>query len=438
MKKSGRLKRIELWNFQSHRHTVLELHPGVNVIQGPNDIGKSSVLRAVRSLIYFGSMFIRTAALGEDPCRVILDFEDGTIERFREEDKNGKLKPGLQGYILDGKPEEKLGRTLPEKLADFINMDKVEFDDGTRFSLNIAEQIPKDGPFLLGGGYSGQARVKILGSVTEQHLFDEGARSVNLDRKRAESETKTIEKLLKEAKDEKRILDEEIDYVELFDKVSVLRQRHTIIEETLAAHQAFLECLKRAKGNLDDIRTDRARLPSADDVARALRSTEKIGEQHSSHSALLRSVSERARALEGFRRDLGGLPDLHRVVEVLACIEDLRDRVRDDLYVRFVDAGDQLTSIRTDRSELDLQALRGILQRCEEKSLRYRDGTALLHRYGERRNSHDRVCREVNAHAELLVANRKKLRTALRATKLCPYAPFDVELQSSCRERLDV
>jgi chromosome segregation ATPase len=39
------LKRIELINFMSHKHMVLDLAPGLSVLVGPNNCGKSAVVQ---------------------------------------------------------------------------------------------------------------------------------------------------------------------------------------------------------------------------------------------------------------------------------------------------------------------------------------------------------------------------------------------------------
>jgi exonuclease SbcC len=47
------IKRFDLVDFQSHKETHLEFVEGLNVIIGPSDSGKSSVVRALNFLISY-------------------------------------------------------------------------------------------------------------------------------------------------------------------------------------------------------------------------------------------------------------------------------------------------------------------------------------------------------------------------------------------------
>jgi predicted ATP-dependent endonuclease of OLD family len=46
----GMIKRIELTNFMSHEHTVIEPAAGLTVLIGPNNCGKSAIVAALQIL----------------------------------------------------------------------------------------------------------------------------------------------------------------------------------------------------------------------------------------------------------------------------------------------------------------------------------------------------------------------------------------------------
>jgi len=46
------IKYLQIQNFQSHKDSLLEFDPGVNVIVGSSDSGKTAVIRALRWLVW--------------------------------------------------------------------------------------------------------------------------------------------------------------------------------------------------------------------------------------------------------------------------------------------------------------------------------------------------------------------------------------------------
>ena len=124
------IKALELQNFQSHRRTRVELSPGVNVIVGPSDSGKTAVLRALGWVVWnrpSGDAF-RSHAGGDPVARV--ELADGTAVT-RGIDKRG-------GYYRLGDQELRAIRTdVPEEVARTLDLDPVNL------------QGQHDAPFLL-------------------------------------------------------------------------------------------------------------------------------------------------------------------------------------------------------------------------------------------------------------------------------------------------
>ncbi len=120
------LVRLHLENFMAHASTSLDLGPGLSVLTGPNNTGKSAVVEALRCLASNPPprSYIRH---GAKEARVSAEFGDGTrVTWIRRKTYAGYeiLRPGAEG------PEEyyKFGRTPPREVLDILRMGPVELE----------------------------------------------------------------------------------------------------------------------------------------------------------------------------------------------------------------------------------------------------------------------------------------------------------------------
>lgn len=131
------IQSIQINNFQSHKYSVMELHKGVNVIIGPSDSGKTTILRALRWLVWnrpSGDAF-RSDWGGETLVTVQLqNYKVDPVPALitRKKDKN------LNSYFLDNSMEFKaLGTNVPEEISKILCINEINF------------QQQLDRPFLL-------------------------------------------------------------------------------------------------------------------------------------------------------------------------------------------------------------------------------------------------------------------------------------------------
>lgn len=114
------IKSAQISNFQSHKETTLEFSPGVNIIVGNSDSGKSSIVRALRWLIWnrpTGDDF-RSDWGGETKVNVITD----THEITRRKDKTT-----INEYVLSGikDPFKAFGTDVPEEVKRALNVNEI-------------------------------------------------------------------------------------------------------------------------------------------------------------------------------------------------------------------------------------------------------------------------------------------------------------------------
>jgi exonuclease SbcC len=128
------VKSLQIKNFQSHENTELEFVPGVNVIIGPTDSGKTAVLRALELLIDnrpLGNEF--NSNWGGRTVVRLTTTEEITITRAQAEDGTDKT------YKLSTieSPMKAFGSDVPKEIKEALNFDEINF------------QAQLDAPFLL-------------------------------------------------------------------------------------------------------------------------------------------------------------------------------------------------------------------------------------------------------------------------------------------------
>lgn len=192
------IQRVELNNFQSHAHTVVDFTNGLNIIVGESNKGKTSILRAIMWVVDnqpLGSDFIMA---GKDSCSVTVSYSDGTsITRGRTrkdtgfydvyyKDENGTLQRATyRGFT----------NAVPVEVANIHQMPKVNITKDIETHLNVLSQL--DGPFLL--TESPQVKASAIGRITGTHILDDAIKTSN---KLIQSNRKTV-KVLSTEKQEK-------------------------------------------------------------------------------------------------------------------------------------------------------------------------------------------------------------------------------------------
>lgn len=111
------LKSVNLSNFQCHKELWLEFVPGVNVIAGTSDSGKSAVLKGLLWLMTNrpqGLGFRTATAKKGDSARCSIVIDDAVIVRLRNEKENF--------YFLDGTQFQAMKTDVPEDIASCLNL----------------------------------------------------------------------------------------------------------------------------------------------------------------------------------------------------------------------------------------------------------------------------------------------------------------------------
>ena len=134
----------------SHEATKIELAPGVTVITGPNNVGKSAVVEAIRSLVHNPSPK-HSIRHGAKQAIVSLELDSEEIIEWVRSEKTAfyrLLRPAVDGQEQAPEIEEyrKLGQSVPEDIKALLRLGLVETESG-EIDIHIGNQ--REPIFLL-------------------------------------------------------------------------------------------------------------------------------------------------------------------------------------------------------------------------------------------------------------------------------------------------
>jgi len=154
------IKSFSLKNFQSHKSTLITLDPGVNVIIGKSDSGKSSIARGIRMLVDnrpSGDEFISNWG---GPMELVMITDDGAVIT-RTKDKS------YNAYHLMKQEFVAFKTDVPEEIRRALNIG----------AINLQHQFA--GPFLLAEETSPGEVAKHFNRVAKLDKIDEGVKNIN-------------------------------------------------------------------------------------------------------------------------------------------------------------------------------------------------------------------------------------------------------------------
>jgi exonuclease SbcC len=276
------ISKIIIDNFMAHEHTELALGPGVTILTGSNNTGKSAVVEALRCLATNPArspnpaLYIRH---GAKEARVEVEVDDGTRVAWVRTKRWAKYEV----WAPDAEePEEyhKLQGRVPEDVARILRLDQVELET-RKDSVDVHLGNQRDPVFLLNQPDSVMAEF-FAASTESAHLL---------------AMQNALKMRVRDAKREERGLDEQADRVgsdldrlaplpdiarrmeeaEDLDRAAAgLERAIPALEAGLAEHRALVAALdrERAAGSvLEGIQPP----PPVQDVARLKRYIASMG-----------------------------------------------------------------------------------------------------------------------------------------------------------------
>lgn len=298
------LKQLQLFNFQAHKRLKIEFPPGITTIKGPSDVGKSSILRAIRLLALndiSGEDFI---SWGEEEAVVILHVDGRKIVR-----RKGKENI----YKLDGEVFKSFRDGVPDTIAALLKMCDINFQkqhDSPFWLSSSAPEVSRqlnrvidlsviDSSISNAGKLVRTAREKVV--VTEDRLGEKLSKLTEL-----KDGTKRIEqfKLLREKFIEHEKVEQDHSRLEGMLKsmdshnlgelqrreaaLAALLQKATALREVQSKHDRLESLL----ADLEEADESVLEVPDFGPVERAWKNLASISQQHSRLSSLFEQMEE--------------------------------------------------------------------------------------------------------------------------------------------------
>lgn len=248
------IRRLRLFNFQAWPEVDLPLSP-ITVIIGETNAGKSSLLRALASVLFNAFEGQGMVRQGATLAEVELELEEGSVIRWARGN-------GVNRYTLDGHLLDKPGRAVPAAVQDALQIRELEFD-GEVVRLQWAPQM--DAPFLLSD--SGAKATRMLGVAGNAAVVAQANRL-------AQQETRQEQDALRASETQ----------------LAQLRQQLESFADVVAAEPMAAD-LRATLRNYDDLKARRAVVQELSDIqdklgpAKALLQQRQLTAQHLAHTS---------------------------------------------------------------------------------------------------------------------------------------------------------
>ena len=171
------IDKIQIAGFQSHKDTEISLNPGVNVIIGSSDSGKSSIIRALKWLFQNrpqGDSFKNNELKPKDEVSVCSVFDNG---EYMSRERSSKVN---QYATFEDITYKALRTDIPPDVMDMIKIKE----------MNIQSQHPNDQYFLLTD--SPGLVAKKFNEVSGLEIMDKAMMQINKQVRSVNSEIKLI------------------------------------------------------------------------------------------------------------------------------------------------------------------------------------------------------------------------------------------------------
>jgi exonuclease SbcC len=276
------LKTVRVRNFQSHRDTEVHFEPGINLIVGSSDVGKSALLRAINLAMHNEVPNREFVTFGAKNATVCLEFTDGTVvERVKGDDKNSYYLTLPDG---ETKQFDRVGTEVPEEVQRALG-----FPPSDKFHGPLAYADQHSKLFLV--NLTPTELPRAISQLTGLDDFEEGAKAL------AKS-ARQFDRKIKDSAERVARMDEELTKYDGLDaqlrRLERYEQEMEALEELASSFEDAEELVKQYAEVMREGKAAKAAL----DAARGLAA---MGDELETLQALVDSLDEAADAVEQYQ-----------------------------------------------------------------------------------------------------------------------------------------
>jgi len=347
------IKRIELWNFESHEHTVVDdLSPGLNLICGDSNAGKTSIVRALK-LVAYNEFDPRSVRTGKTKCKVLVETERGTVVVTRGS------KDNLWEVTPVGKPTEyfsKVGTQIVPAAAKILGLNIVKLGD-VDVPVNIMDQL--ESHFMLAGvgnkDVTGSMRAQIVDEISGLSGIEGLIKAVSLDNHRFGREIKELEDQMENVR--KQLHDETAlqQEAKLLAEVEQLLTDSAQCEAVGEACRALLDDWNKTVENYDALTAELDTIPDTDEAKQIIDAALTIFAKADKARLLMEEIQTTQEYCKTLEAEIQRLPDGDNAIEILDEVDKVVRRVESAriLLNEYNAVQEQYTTLNSRLGELD-------------------------------------------------------------------------------------
>ena len=317
------LKRLRIKNFQSHKDSEIIFSPGVNVITGESDHGKSAILKALRLLWEnrpLGFRFHSNFAKKGEATEIEIEVDSGEILK--------QVKDGVDTvYTIEGTDfSSKTGRDVPDFVANILNL----------ADINIQSQL--DSHFLITSPAGEVGRE--INQITRLEEADEWTSQATTNINSLNKENSVLDRQLKGYLTE---LDE-------YKNVDIIDKLVQEVKEGFASYDKLdeqLYSLEKLQGSLETSFTRVDELDKFLKVERQVVELEKLSEIYKISDSLLHQLGEKNNRFNQYTDEIEEFGKVlgidTQVNSAFGCIEEIKvlDR-KIKLFTQYIEVSDRI------------------------------------------------------------------------------------------------